>query len=55
MEDRNDGRMESVYFCPSALSFQIIKFQPIILTTKGKDLKACTREGMVFEWQKCTK
>ncbi len=23
-------------------------------TTKGKGLKACTRKGMVFEWQKCT-
>ena len=23
-------------------------------TTKGKVLKACTRRGMVFEWQKCT-
>ncbi len=23
-------------------------------TTEGKGLKACTREGMVFEWQKFT-
>ncbi len=24
-------------------------------TTKGKGLRACTREGMVFKWQKCTR
>ena len=23
--------------------------------TKGKVLRACTRKGTVFEWQKCTK
>ena len=27
----------------------------IYYTSKGKILKFCTREGTVFEWQKCTK
>ena len=54
----------SVFHNISIFKVQLIKFSalratfPIFATfstTKGKGLKACTGEGMVFEWQKCTK
>ena len=55
---RNPARSVGIYpggSLPLGSSTDKVLFLPLLILQKGKVLKACTREGMAFEWQKCTK